>query len=441
MSQRHRAPRSRRVLRIAITVFLAGAWAGVRAQQPAVFGPLLCKPLPYGGGSMYWLSLPAQGPIRSGRELYDLLGGASNVMYVRKMFPQSSQRTYDGTCTNGEPSPPCATSTYPAPCFCINPGEGVEVRLSSTPGVLRILGADSDPTILLTAGATSEVYLISLPYAAAIATASDLLADIGTAIVSEVRKRVPATGAIQVYRTSGPGTVNFSVVPGEGYEVVVRPGVTYYYIPSVYPPVTFPTCSDLCADYSLAGTGSGSLFTWQVLEGSSSGLCGIQWNSFTAGDDAATMAVKFRDFIATEPTCQAANVTAISPAGIGLPVFRVCIGSSGPPGLLVASPPCLVSAAGCTFNPTIQTTVLPPADPGRLTMRKNGTIAILDWNDIGDPGLSWNVYRNGGLWAAGIHDADTGTPGIQWNDPDVPAARTMFAYIVTAVNPAGESPH
>ena len=413
-------------------------WCAASPYQIHVYGPLSCKVFTYAPAT-YWISMPNDGPIRSAAELYAQLGGASSVVHVKKMFPQTNTRTYDGTCTNGEVAPACATSAFPSPCFCINPGEGVEVRLSAT-REFSVLGSEPQALIPLSAGGVPETYLISLPFRSALSTAQQLLQDLGPTNVIDVRRMDPATGAVQVYRAQGPGT-NFPLTPGEGYQVSVRPGINFAYIPLVYAPFQLASCPTLCDDYALAGTSGGFLFTFQFFDSTSTDRCNSGgFVSFTPDVDAPTMAMELRDMVTGSSTCRANGVTATSPLGTSAPVFRVCLASLGPQTMWVGSPPCQVTAAGCSFNPTATTTQIPPADPGPLRCDKLGTDLILSWNDIGDPDLSWNIYRNGALHASHIVDADAATAGIQWVDPEVPAPGTLFTYVVVAVNGAGESP-
>ncbi len=89
-----------------------------------------------------------------------------------------------------------------------------------------------------------------------------------------------------------------------------------------------------------------------------------------------------------------------------------------------------------------------PGDPTGLLIDKSGDDVRLSWDDPGDPGLRWNVYRDaspdpsgwGAPHAADVTDEDPGTGGIQWTDAGAASDGETWFYLVTAVDDCGESP-
>ncbi|MDQ7007856.1 MAG: CRTAC1 family protein [Acidobacteriota bacterium] len=87
-------------------------------------------------------------------------------------------------------------------------------------------------------------------------------------------------------------------------------------------------------------------------------------------------------------------------------------------------------------------------DPTGLLISKQGSDLLLEWDDPADPGVSWNVYRDGdpdpSTWgaahAAGVGDEDPGTPGIQYTDVGAASDGARWFYLVTATNVCGETP-
>ncbi len=89
-----------------------------------------------------------------------------------------------------------------------------------------------------------------------------------------------------------------------------------------------------------------------------------------------------------------------------------------------------------------------PGDPTGLLVDKAGDDVRLAWDDPGDPGLRWNVYRDaspdpsgwGGPHAADVTDEDPSEPGVQWTDAGAASDGATWFYLVTAVDDCGESP-
>ena len=92
-------------------------------------------------------------------------------------------------------------------------------------------------------------------------------------------------------------------------------------------------------------------------------------------------------------------------------------------------------------------TSAPPGDPQSLLAARDGDDVALSWDDPGEIGVTWNVYRNSGpdpaTWGPsylqGVTDADPVAPGIQLVDTDAVAAGSPLFYLITAVNGCAES--
>lgn len=163
-----------------------------------------------------------------------------NCVEVRKL-DESSDLPHIWNGTTCEVGPLAAgveanAAACSSACFCIDTSEGkaygVEV---SAPGALNMTGSDGTLVIQLEAagavGSLSGTNQISLPFATPLASASELLADIETAVgansVALVARLVAASGTLESY----PFT-DFAIVPGDGYQVQMN--TTGTYIPSTF---------------------------------------------------------------------------------------------------------------------------------------------------------------------------------------------------------------
>jgi uncharacterized repeat protein (TIGR01451 family) len=201
----------------------------------------------------YWLSLPSNSPLHTAEAL---CGAIPNAFLVTQRFPDSNTNvpsyetyTYDcvsHTCTAGgaSPAPPesgCATSS----CFCIDPGEGFEVRVSA-PSSLAVTGSESSVPIVMSPVGRS--YLVSVPYETNMVTWDDLAIAFSlprTGIVrGSIQSREGCTGLLSAAVMAGsPAAIATHLVPGLAYRITY-PGIT----PTPPATVINPTNADRDSD-------------------------------------------------------------------------------------------------------------------------------------------------------------------------------------------------
>lgn len=172
----------------------------------------------------YWLSLPTCSNIHTAEELCLAI---PNAISVAQKFPQDANlggdtdtRDWTLNCQTGacmasthtlSPTEPGCLST----CFCVNPGEGFEIKVSA-PSSLTVNGCEDPITINLPSGGRG--YFISVPYQTNLVRASDLAAAVGLPNFSNVASLNGCTGVITIY-TVGVGGNNFTLAPGEAYRI------------------------------------------------------------------------------------------------------------------------------------------------------------------------------------------------------------------------------
>jgi hypothetical protein len=121
-------------------------------------------------------------------------------------------------------------------------------------------------------------------------------------------------------------------------------------------------------------------------------------------------------FIDADPITETGYHYAVeaNQAGSGCPTERSCV------------------AGGCIC--------VRPADPEGLMVSKSAPDLLLAWNDPGEPGMTWNVYRESApdpsTWgephAPGVSDEDPGTLGIQHTDAGAVYGTEPYFYFVSA---------
>jgi len=434
---------------IVVSVLMVIAPGALLLWAQEAFGPLFCKQIPtdLSIDEISLISLPAVSPIRSAEELAEWIG--PSVVYVERWFPTSATnpRWEPGTavCTNqAAGTSTCATAVNPNPCFCATPGEGYVVKVSS-PTTVQWLGKDASTVIPLTQ--VGAGFLISLPFSTPIATAKNLIDDIGIANVQSVLKFISATDGFQVYTGRKGSGSDFALQPGVAY--VVRMNAAVNYVPSSAPPIIPPSCKTQDSDFGVVGGPTSANFAWELWDSAivPAMLCADPIAPVTAAGDAVTLA---QDFVTSiNLKCATAPAPVLASKGALSPNFTVNYDPAlvGPPTLIVGPMACTVTAAGCTFNPTVSTIVLLPRAPSHLQVTKSDTDALLYWDDFGDPTVTWNVYRatqpDTSSWgpplAVGVVDAAPATTGIQWLDVDALLSTDSYYYKVTATNSAGET--
>ena len=179
----------------------------------------------------YWISLPTGSPLRTAEAL---CAAIPNARTVRQMFPQdnttgptSQDYIYDCQshgCTAGALSPPapepgCATSS----CFCIEPGEGVAVRVNA-PTSLLVTGNETNVSIAF--DPPNRPYLVSVPYESNLITLGDVGAAFGIPTTGFPRGAVtrldPCTGSSTTITPGTPGANSALVVPGQAYKIIYQ---------------------------------------------------------------------------------------------------------------------------------------------------------------------------------------------------------------------------
>lgn len=212
-------------------LLLAAASENVLAQPVATV--MLCGD---GDGNIgtNWVSLPTLSDMTSAEDLCLSIPGALTVAQgVTDSAPNPSRRwSFDcatGACTSTQPvpEPGCAAST----CFCIAPGEGIEVvTAAATPwGVNQ---CDRFDSITLPAGFRS--YLVSVPYDTFLLNANDLAEHIflpNTGITRGTVTRITcATGLATTCQAGTAACESLLIEPGQAYRVTypsATGGLTY----------------------------------------------------------------------------------------------------------------------------------------------------------------------------------------------------------------------
>jgi hypothetical protein len=177
------------LLRTAFIYLLAFGLAGTLNPSWAATLPFQ-RNFPCGGSGSglvgtYWLSLPTCSNIYTAEQL---CAAIPNAISVAQKFPvdlnqggDTNTRDWTLNCQTGV----CTASTHtlsptepgcPSTCFCVNRGEGFEIKVSA-PSSLTVNGCEDSIPINLPSGGRS--YLISVPYQTNLVRASDLAAAVG----------------------------------------------------------------------------------------------------------------------------------------------------------------------------------------------------------------------------------------------------------------------
>ena len=181
-----------------------------------------------------WISLPTHSDMTSAEDLCLSIPGALTVAQgaaeggpfptLRWSFDCATEAC---TSTQPVPEPGCAAST----CFCVGPGEGIEVVTAvATPWDVN--QCDRFDSITLPAG--FRTFLISIPYDTFLVNANDLAEHIllpNTGLTRGTVTRMNcATGAVTSCQAGTAGCEALLIIPGEAYRVVYPSapgGITY----------------------------------------------------------------------------------------------------------------------------------------------------------------------------------------------------------------------
>ena len=176
----------------------------------------------------FWLSLPNHGVLETAEEL---CAGIPDSVQVTQMFPQEAtggparQWTYDCATQVCTPSPGTSSATESgcsaSSCFCVDPGDGIQVTVSA-PSTFQIPGCETRDPIVLPAGGRS--YLVSVPFQTDLVTWNDLALATGLPTIGlqrgTIQRRDGCTGLISPPVQAGsPQAMSLLLVPGEAYRL------------------------------------------------------------------------------------------------------------------------------------------------------------------------------------------------------------------------------
>ena len=223
-----------------------------------------------------WVSIPPGQPEQPIRSAEDVVDAIPYVVRVTKEFPIGDDvcKSYTwnaetGECT-GEPFEEGGDCEVPEPgsancgsaCFCLEPGQGVEVERSRG-GPWQLFGTDGPVEWNLQ---PNRYYIVSVPIGVEGRTANNLLqafnrADNGSCRIVYVSK-LNCNGTLTNFSGSGGG-YNFSLEPGEAYRVVTSDRDCNPHGQMAPAPTHVPRgCRG--AQYAVNGTGNGAGYGWGV---------------------------------------------------------------------------------------------------------------------------------------------------------------------------------
>jgi len=207
---------------------------------------------------------PSPNPIRTAEDLVEAI---PDVVRITKRFPRGGDYcdtyTWDpvtGTCT-GSPAG-CAVPEPDAvdcdsACFCVHPGEGFQIeRTTSRP--FSLFGEDG--VVEVSFPVPQEVYYVGLPIGVDGMVAGQLLRTLQDqgCEVSRV-ERLNCDGTVTSW--SGCNGVNFDIVPGEAYRVVVQ---QCEHAVRIHPLATHIRHGCPGTAYRVHGTGNGAGYSWGI---------------------------------------------------------------------------------------------------------------------------------------------------------------------------------
>ncbi|HKQ97665.1 MAG TPA: thrombospondin type 3 repeat-containing protein [Candidatus Polarisedimenticolia bacterium] len=187
----------------------------------------------------YWISLPDidpqinGSPVRTAEDLCALIPNATRVSQRFAEFDGSGTATHDltydcaaATCTAASMTPQPPEAGCCGSCFCVDPGEGIEVVVSA-PSSFTISGSESPRLIQLPPG--GRTYLTSFPFDSSVTTCPQLCALTGLPATGITRGRIwslnGCTGVSPAPACGTAGCDTFTRQPGEALRLVY-PGST-----------------------------------------------------------------------------------------------------------------------------------------------------------------------------------------------------------------------
>ena len=254
-------------LLVLVVLFLA---VPARAQDGATHAgcdAITCVEKPE-GCTITWVSIPpgpSPNPIRTAEDLAEAI---PDVVRVTKRFPGGdgvcdsyTWNAVDGICT-GSPAGGCevpepGAEACGSSCFCVHPGEGFEIeRTTSRP--FQMYGEDG--VVEFDLKRSDSVYLVSVPIGVDGLTARQLYNAISSrrCHVGRVSK---LTCGMTLRNWSGTAGDNFSLEPGEAYEVAVTQCDTHV---RIAPTGTHVRRGCPGTAYRVRGTGSGGGYSWGI---------------------------------------------------------------------------------------------------------------------------------------------------------------------------------
>ena len=244
----------------AVLCLLSLLFAGAAHDAAAATLPYQVN-FPCGAGSglvgTWWLSLPTCTNIHTAEQL---CAAIPNSISVGQKFPvddptSTTARSWTYNCQTGvciagshtqtPTEPGCATSS----CFCIDPGEGFEIKVSAPSGLL-VPGCEDPINISLPAG--SRGYLISVPYQTNIVNGNDLATATGLPSTGIVRGSIQSldgcTGTATAPVSAGtPAAGALTIVTGRAYVIRYTDALGHSYTNPTTGSCSVP-CTDLDGD-------------------------------------------------------------------------------------------------------------------------------------------------------------------------------------------------
>jgi hypothetical protein len=330
----------------------------VCATPASAFSHTRYLPANNGQWGAWLVSLPGQNgtPIRDAEDLLDTVGG--DVVWVGKFDRATNTvRAYwtTGQCcilpldTWNSDVNACTPSVEPGcagACTCfdvtVSQGQGFYVKVGPAGGAIVVTGRDDPMTLSLIGpgpGSLTGNQAISLPFYTSLQNAGDLLSDLGgTANVNAIGRLDSQLGTLTLY--DGLSGNPFPIVPGEGYDVRLKAGVSLMYVPPSVPPPKVKGRT-----YKIFGNATTPAFAWELKNGATV-VCGNPAEPMVVGGTAVRIAASLAGGVTANcPTNYLSEANGDSLTIYGNPQLDLWIGS--------ATANCLVGFNGCSFNPTI----------------------------------------------------------------------------------------
>ncbi len=429
-----------------------------------------------------WVSLPVgqpEQPVRSAEEIADAI---PHVVRVTKKFPDDgycTSYTWDtgsGVCSADPPGcavPEPGADRCGSSCFCIDPGEGVEIE-QDPPVPFQLYGTDGEVEWVLQ---PNRFYLVAVPIGVRGLRAHHLFKAFEECTVDHV-SRLACDGSMVDWQPGMGRESDFELVPGEAYGVWTA-DVDCVAHGSFSPVATHVPRGCNGTAYVVRGEGFGGGYGWAVDTRYTRPYTGLQDaeaedpNAPGAGPGAppaAEVQALVEDIDAQRVPEVAAQVDRTAPEG-----DRLCVLGTGDHPVLWVSPFGLPPGEGCDVNdggpcdlegakiemlpfpapvvwldkryvhwtdtadtydvvygkilPLRRGDGFPAATEGCLEDDTRETQTLHDWLEDVEPGIDgyWFLVRAANAWNVGLYEqgAETGLfgsrdPGIQASGADCP---------------------